>query len=47
MKASQALLKLKQAINIEYYIGKPAADLITKACEDKELKKPNTPTKAK
>ncbi len=39
MKASQALAKLKQAINIKYYVGPAAADAITKACADKPAPK--------
>lgn len=30
--AKEALEKLEQAINIEYYIGKPNAEKIRKAC---------------
>jgi hypothetical protein len=33
MKATEALAKLKQSINIKYYVGPAAAEAITKACE--------------
>jgi hypothetical protein len=40
MKACEALAKLKQCVNIEYYIGPKAAAEIEKACADKPKKEP-------
>lgn len=42
MKASEALARLKQAINIKYYVGPAAAEAITKACMEADEPKKAT-----
>lgn len=46
MKASEALARLKQAINIKYYVGPAAAEAISKACMDADVPKKATVKKS-
>lgn len=39
MKASDALARLKQAVNIKYHVGPAAAEAITKACMEADTPK--------